>query len=253
MDFDERFDVVVVGFGLAGGMAALAAAQSGARTLLLEKSEVPGGLSICSYGAVRSALDPGEAFAYLKASNAGRTPDEVLEVLAHGMCGLEAQLRELATINGALVRSSIEQDVLGDGVGVKKRNRGNYPLPGTETFYHTAVIDVPGVDVKRAYPWANGGPGGPMLFKVVHEHVVRAGVEVWLGCAALRLIADPASREVRGITLACGGAARRIEARDAGDARAAPEHAVPSLRNRITHRADDAQPGDDDSAALHVP
>ena len=54
-NFDESFDVVVAGFGLAGGIAALNASQAGAKTLLIEKSPVPGGLSICSYGAVRSA------------------------------------------------------------------------------------------------------------------------------------------------------------------------------------------------------
>ncbi|MBI3372564.1 MAG: FAD-binding protein [Betaproteobacteria bacterium] len=213
MHFDESFDVVVAGFGLAGGMAALAAAQSGARTLLLEKSEVPGGLSICSYGAVRSALDFGDAYAYLRASNAGRTPDDVLEALARGMCSIEAQVRDLARINGAVVRSSIEQDVLGDGASVKKRNRGNYPFPGTETFYHTAVVDVPGVDVKQAYPWANGGPGGPMLFKVVHDHVLRAGVELRLASAVTRLIAAPARREVCGVAVSTGATTRRIAAR----------------------------------------
>ena len=58
MKFSETVDVIVLGFGLGGGIAALNAAQAGAKTLLLEKSTVPGGLSICSYGAVRSAHDP---------------------------------------------------------------------------------------------------------------------------------------------------------------------------------------------------
>ena len=49
------------------------------------------------------------------------------------------------------------------------------------------------------------------------------------------------------------GEARRIEARDARDPGTTREDAVPGLRNRVAHRADDAQPGDDDSAALHVP
>ena len=91
--FDETYDVVVVGFGLAGGIAALNAAQAGAKTLLLEKSSVPGGLSICSYGAVRSAREPQEAFLYLQKANDGRTPDDVLRVLASGMCELEAYVR----------------------------------------------------------------------------------------------------------------------------------------------------------------
>src|SRR3954463_724476 len=108
--FDESYDVIVAGFGLAGGIAALTAAKSGAKTLLIEKSSVPGGLSICSYGAVRSARDAEGAFAYLKATNGGRTPDEVVRALAEGMCELEGYVRELAEVNGAKVTSSIEDN-----------------------------------------------------------------------------------------------------------------------------------------------
>ena len=46
----ERWDVVVVGFGIAGGCAALEAARSGARVLLLERAAVHGGTSSMSGG-----------------------------------------------------------------------------------------------------------------------------------------------------------------------------------------------------------
>ena len=105
--FDESYDVIVAGFGLAGGIAALNAKQAGAQTLLIEKSSVPGGLSICSYGAVRSARDPEQAFLYLKTTNDGRTPDDVLRVLATGMCGLETYVRELGKINNAVIATSV--------------------------------------------------------------------------------------------------------------------------------------------------
>src|SRR3954454_18628015 len=115
--FDESYDVIIVGFGLAGGIAAMTAAKSGAKTLLIEKSPVPGGLSICSYGAVRSAHDPDEAFTYLKATNDGRTPDDVVRVLAEGMCGLEAYVRELGKINNAVIANSIEENALREKSG----------------------------------------------------------------------------------------------------------------------------------------
>lgn len=215
MRFDETYDVVVVGFGHGGGIAALNAAQAGARTLLIEKSTVPGGLSICSYGAVRSARDPEGAYAYLKATNAGRTPDDVLRVLADGMCDLERYVRELAQVNGAAVVSSIEEAAQQEKANDPYRRRisANYPLPGTEAFYHTSVVDVPGFDARAEYPWANGAPNGPKLFKVVHDNVRRAGVTIALGTAGVRLIADGGPREVRGITVRDARGTRHIAAR----------------------------------------
>lgn len=50
-DSTESFDVVVVGFGIAGGSAALEAARSGARVVLLERAAVHGGTSSMSGGA----------------------------------------------------------------------------------------------------------------------------------------------------------------------------------------------------------
>ncbi len=213
MHFDETFDVVVVGSGLAGGIAAITAADAGAKILLIEKSEVPGGLSICSYGAVRSARDPEGAFAYLKATNDGRTPDDVVRALALGMCELEAYVRELAKINGAVISTSVAEAAGGGDDPEKRRVGANYPLPGSEAFYHTTVVDVPGFDAKQHYPWANGAPGGPKLYKIVHDHLSKRGVEIRLAAPALRLVADPETREVRGLKVAVNGTEHAIGAR----------------------------------------
>ena len=213
MQFDETFDIIVAGFGLAGGIAAITAADAGAKVLLIEKSEVPGGLSICSYGAVRSARDPEGAFAYLKATNDGRTPDDVLRVLADGMCGIEAHVRELAKINGAVISTSVAEAASGTDDPNRRRVGANYPLPGNEAFYHTTVVDVPGFDAAKHYPWANGAPGGPKLFKIIHDHLRKRGVEIRLATPALRLLADPGTREVRGVKVALNGTERNIQAR----------------------------------------
>ncbi len=215
MNFTETFDVVVIGFGLGGGIAALNAAQAGAKTLLVEKSTVPGGLSICSYGAVRSAHDPDQAFAYLQATNGGRTPDDVIRALAEGMCDLENYVRELATINNARVITSVQENEARAKAGdpYRRQIRGNYPLPGTDTFYHTSVVDVPGFDARAAYPWANGAPNGPRLFKVVHDNVLAAGVYIRLGVAAQRLITDPVTHQVIGVTVLHDGREQHIAAK----------------------------------------
>ncbi|HEV7801393.1 MAG TPA: FAD-dependent oxidoreductase, partial [Burkholderiales bacterium] len=215
MNFDETYDVVVVGFGHGGGISAITAAETGAKTLIIEKAQVPGGLSICSYGAVRSARDPDAAFAYLKATNDGRTPDDVVRALADGMCELETYVRQLAQVNGAAVVTSIEENEAKEKANDPYRRRvsANYPLPGTEAFYHTSVVDVPDFDARDDYPWANGAPNGPKLFKVVHDNVRKHGVDVRLGTSALRLIADPETREVRGLRVRTNGVERTIKAR----------------------------------------
>ena len=56
--WDEVWDVVVVGCGYAGAMAAIAAHDRGARVLILEKAEEAGGISVCSAGGVGSPRTP---------------------------------------------------------------------------------------------------------------------------------------------------------------------------------------------------
>lgn len=218
---DEKYDVVVVGFGFAGGIAALNAAKSGAKTLLLEKGTVPGGISICSYGAVRSARDAERAFQYLKTTNDGRTPDDVLRVLAQGMSEIESYVRGLAVASNAKITTSVEENALLAKSNVAytheerplRRIGGNYPFSGTETFYHTTVAEVPGFNARKHYPWANGAPGGPKLFKIVHDNLLHAGVEIRLNSSVDRLITVPSTREVCGVQVSSSGVKKGIRAR----------------------------------------
>lgn len=211
LEFDEAFDVVVVGFGFAGAFSAIHAADGGSQVLLAEKQAVPGGISICSYGSMRCAHSAEEALAYLKATNAGRTPDDVLRVLADGMTRIEQEIRGLAEVSGAKV-------------GIRE-NGGNYPFPGHGTFYDTNIVEVPGFDDAQAlYPHFRGGRSGNgwRVFKVLQDNIARRDIEVRCAFAAERLIAS-ADREVlgvhfraldgsavavrarRGVILACGG------------------------------------------------
>jgi succinate dehydrogenase/fumarate reductase flavoprotein subunit len=55
--WDRTTDVVVVGFGAAGGVAAIEAHDAGASTIILEKMPDPGGLSAVSAGGIRVCND----------------------------------------------------------------------------------------------------------------------------------------------------------------------------------------------------
>ncbi len=186
--FDEEFDVIVVGYGFAGALAAITAADAGCKVLLAEKAENPGGISICSGGAMRSAHDADKAFRYLQATNGGRTPDDINRVLADGMATMEEEVRKLAAVSNATVTC--------------EEKGGNYPFPGYETFYHTIITQVPGHDTQAGtYPHIMARPSanGWKVFRVLEDNIDRRDIEVRYRFPAKRLVTN-AAKEVIGAT-----------------------------------------------------
>ena len=110
--WDEETDVVVIGCGYAGAVAALSALDAGARVTLIEKMREPGGISVCSAGGVRVADDADAAFAYLRETNGATAPDAVLRTLASGMTEVEEFVRALGRETGAVSsrRARIERE-----------------------------------------------------------------------------------------------------------------------------------------------
>src|SRR5262245_27190566 len=204
--FDEAYDVVVVGYGYAGATAAIEASARGASVLLIEKMPDPGGISITSGGSARCAMDAEDAFAYLKATNAGTTPDSVIRVLADGMVEMERYVEKLATAVGRKV-------IVTEHAGGKG---GNYPFPGWKTFYHAMIEDYPEFDLAKIYPQvrARSYAPGPRLFKVMEGNIARHKMEVRLETAAERLIFDD-DHGVVGLEMTSKGARRAVKARRA--------------------------------------
>lgn len=204
IQFEEQFDVVVAGYGFAGGTAAIEASDGGASVLLVEKMPDPGGISVCSAGSVRIAIDADKAYAYLKATNAGRTPDDVLRVFAEGMVGLGDYITSLAERTGAKVG------------GIGRIREGNYRFPGYRTFQFIDIQSVPDFDPRTAYPHVVYRPSslGANLFKVVQDNVEQRPIDVRLSTPALRLITD-ADGTVIGLTVKAAGHPRAIKARRA--------------------------------------
>jgi 3-oxo-5alpha-steroid 4-dehydrogenase len=95
---DAQFDVVVVGFGIAGGCAAVEAAAAGASVLVLERAAVAGGTSAMAGGhfylgggtVVQKATghvdSPDEMYAYLMAVTPDPEPDKI-RAYADGSAG----------------------------------------------------------------------------------------------------------------------------------------------------------------------
>lgn len=199
-EFDDSYDVVIVGYGFAGGTAAIEAFDAGAKVLLIDKMANPGGISVCSYGAMRSARDADEAFAYLKESCGGRTPDDVLRVLADGMTEIEDYMRKLARANDAVVNP--------------RAKVANYPLEGYGTFYQTLIEEIPNFDPAAVYPHVRGAPGGARVFKTLEDNIDRRGIDIWLEAAAEQLITTDGG-EVAGVVIRRKDARRAVKARHA--------------------------------------
>ena len=207
--FDETVDVVVVGYGFAGAVSAISAHDAGASVLLLEKMADPGGISVCAGGGLRLSYDKNDAFTYLKATNDGTTPDDVIQAFVDEMFTLEEFLEELVRVN--------------NGKLMRVERSGSYPFPGHESLYFIQVEEVPGFDREKGYPHARSLKFGTNLMKVLEDNVnVRDGIETRLSTAAARLITGPdgdvhglwvvgpdgedrAIRANKGVILACGG------------------------------------------------
>jgi len=204
---DTEFDVIVIGYGAAGAMSAIAAHDAGARVLVLEKMPDPGGLTIVSAGGMRCAFDRDAALSYLRATCGGRTPDDEIVVLADGMVTIGDEMKALAAAVGAHVKVTPAV--------------GNYPLPGFEALGYCEVTDVPGLADTPSFHRERGLRPGFKLFKMLDDNVRARGIAVRLGAAAERLIwkQEEGVRGVRasvdgkcvdviarrGVILACGG------------------------------------------------
>ena len=198
-------DVIVVGYGYTGAVAAMEAHDAGAEVLLIEKMPDPGGISITSGGNVRIVEDAEEGFRHLQASSAGTTPDPVLRALAAGMAEISAYFAKLARVSGASIN--------------RRQADGNYPFPGTKTFGYVSIDQVPGFDAERTYPFVSSylpihRAAGVRLFKVLQDNISSRGLRVELSTPANRLITG-AHGEICGVMAQYDGRMFAIKARRA--------------------------------------
>ena len=115
----QRFDVIVVGGGPSGIAAAVAAARMGARTALLERSGLLGGM-----------LTAGQVQPILGSVAPGSFYDEVVALLAKG----HEDVPLTATRNGREIHVDVEE--------AKERLLRLTHDSGVEIFLHTPVVEV---------------------------------------------------------------------------------------------------------------
>lgn len=209
ISWNEEVDVVVVGYGLSGAVAAIEAHDAGARVLILEKGEYPGGLSILAGGAVTCAHDVEATTEYLTQTSGGRLDDNLIGSFAQGLVDVEQYVRKLAEVNNARV---VIEAMPHMGLPV-------YPFAGRDTFYFVRVLDVPGF---KGFSWVQRlKPAGVNLMKVAMDNIEVRQINVLLSTPAKRLVtggnsmvigvvAESAGKEIAmkarcAVILACGG------------------------------------------------
>jgi len=217
--WDKEADVVVVGFGGAGGSAALEAHDAGAEVIILEKTPTPGGAtSVCGgiiYAAGSSVQKaagitdtPDEMYEYWMAAGKGLNDPELDRILADRSAEMVEWLIEMGGVfkPERLYFSGAEADPEFAAITPPKL-RGHYIEAVTPTWPFP-----PESDPTRTYGPTAGGTG---FFSLFWEGANARGIEVLLETPATALVTDPITKEVLGVKAESQGNTLYIKARGA--------------------------------------
>jgi 3-oxo-5alpha-steroid 4-dehydrogenase len=203
-DWDDEFDVVIVGFGAAGAAAAIEATRAGGRVLVLDRFG-GGGATARSGGVVYL----GGGSAQQKAAGYEDSPEQMYRYLR---CELGDAISE-ETLRD-FCNSSLENLAFLEELGVPFPPRGDAPKtsypPDDCTLYFSGNELCPPYD-QRARPAPRGhrvlgkGLTGRVLHRSLRSAVRQTSAEIRLQSRALRLVVGPdsgAETRVLGIEIA---------------------------------------------------
>ena len=188
-EWDRETEVLVVGYGLSGAVAAIEAHDAGARVIILEKGRYPGGLSILSGGGMKCVDDVEKVTTYLRTISGGRVDDELILPFAREFAKNAEYLEQLCQVNGARLVVHGRGDGGEPSSGEQPpASRSVYPLPGGDGFNSMRVAEVPGF---HGFPWVqHESPAGEAVMKVVFDNVEKRDIEVLLATTAKRLLTN---------------------------------------------------------------
>lgn len=190
-EWSDEVDVVVVGFGIAGGCAALEAARSGARVILLERAAVYGGTSAMAGGHFYL----GGGTAVQKATGIEDSAEEMATYLTAVSREPEADKIE------AYSHDSVEHFDWLEALGFEFE-RSYFPgkaviQPGTEGLMYTGNEKVyPFSTMAKPAPRGHKVPipgdtgGAKLVLDCLNDRLAEAGVDIRYETGAAALVTD---------------------------------------------------------------
>lgn len=179
--WDGAYDVVVVGYGLAGATAAIFAADQGASVLLIDKAPEghEGGNSRYAGQCIVSGDDYEKLEAYYRTMFAHyNIPEESFKAYVDNAYGI--------------------RDMLKNELGFEEVY--NMKDMGVAMFYNPEYPEFPGSDTVSMY-LVSPTPGDGALWKEIRERIKARRIDVWTACPGKHLIQEPQTRAVIGVQI----------------------------------------------------
>ena len=199
--WDAQYDVVVMGMGAAGMVAAKTAADNGAKVVIVEKCEegkAGGNTKVCGQLLASANGDKDAATSYYTALAGGRDIEpEIIDAISEGVANMADILADEFGFN---------KDEYMDWTGV---NVGGTNMGAMSPEYP----EMPGHE-KMALWTTHAGASDGYLYQGLKQNVTDRvdAIDVWYSSPAKSLIQDPVTKTVVGVTVERDGKEMNIRA-----------------------------------------
>ena len=199
--WDAQYDVVVMGMGAAGMVAAKTAADNGAKVVIVEKCEegkAGGNTKVCGQLFAYANGDKDAAKSYYTALAGGRDIEpEIIDAISEGVANMADILADEFGFNKDEYMDWTGVNVVGTNMGAMSPE---YPeMPGHE---------------KMALWTTHAGASDGYLYQGLKQNVTDRvdAIDVWYSSPAKSLIQDPVTKTVVGVTVERDGEEMNIRA-----------------------------------------